>query len=173
MCTDVMTLIRDSVLETITVFMCKTSTSSGGTNMMVPMSSEHLMEFFNYDIYNSVESCICQAFCDVTGGDIPVKVKPEFTEAVVKEVIDEINSFPTLTTKAAKISRERSKRTLRGVISTMKTFLTGRGHAVKTKFQRTRRDIEPLTVGLPSEDSVQSRKKTKIPLWRRLFCCCC
>ncbi|XP_047423975.1 uncharacterized protein LOC124995560 [Mugil cephalus] len=182
MCLVVMTFIRDSVFEILSLSMCGSSTSSSEPTMTALMSSEHLMEFVNYDIYSSVETSLSEAFCDVTGGDVPVTIKPEFTEAIVKEVIDKINSSFTTNTQATRVKGDWFNRILNGAISTISTFLTGHGHAIKTRVKSAPTHREPFhgqqrlrTHPVPSEDPEPSRKKgkTKRPLQRRLFCCCC
>ncbi|XP_069366285.1 uro-adherence factor A-like [Paralichthys olivaceus] len=102
----------------------------------------------NSEIKNKVEICLSQAFCDVIGEDIPGRISPEFTEAIVTEVIDMVNpalsmvtqqsldteSLSTLDLPSIQVSRVRAAKTLAGAILTMQSYLTGGGHEIMRRF---------------------------------------
>ncbi|CAB1440032.1 unnamed protein product [Pleuronectes platessa] len=100
------------------------------------------------DMKNNVEICLIQAFSDVIGEDIPGRVSCEFTEAIVTEVMDVVNSvtskakqqsldsgsFSSIAPPSIQLSGASEARTLAGAILTMQSFLTGRTHEIMRKF---------------------------------------
>ncbi|XP_056224005.1 uncharacterized protein LOC130163690 [Seriola aureovittata] len=146
MCTDMLKNISDSVTRTI----LQSSSTSGTFNLTSPMSSEHMMKLFNCNIQSCVESSLSQAVCQVIGEDIPARISPELTQATVTEVLGEVNSV--LTTQASsstaapassRVSKDRAgEKCLAGAITTMKSFLTGRGTLVMRRIKK-RQSLEP------------------------------
>ncbi|XP_031176310.2 uncharacterized protein LOC116065008 [Sander lucioperca] len=175
MCTDVLRFISDSVIKIVLQSMCQLSATSGTLTLRRPLSSKHLMEYFNYNFQSSLESSFSQAFCEIIGSDIPVRISHKFTEAIVGEVIEEVNSaisvaiqasldggFSSATVLAScQMSKDRAaKKSLAGAIATMKSFLTGRGTAVKRRIQ-TKSGVDP--------DVKEVSTKKKESLWKRFF----
>ncbi|XP_028451734.1 uncharacterized protein LOC114567040 [Perca flavescens] len=175
MCTDVLRFISDSVIKIVLQSMCQLSATSGTLTLRRPLSLKNLLEYLNYNFENSLESSFSQALCEIIGADTPVRISPKFTEAIVGEVIEEVNSAISVAIQASldggssgatvpascQMSKDRAaKKTLAGAIATMKSFLTGRGTAVKRRIQ-TKSGLEP--------DVKEVSTKKKESLWKRFF----
>ena len=175
MCTDVLRFISDSVIKIVLQSMSQLSATSGTLTLRRPLSLKNLMEYLNYNFQNSLESSFSQALCEIIGADTPVRISPKFTEAIVGEVIEEVNSAisvaiqasldggsssATVTARCQMTKDRAAKKTLAGAIATMKSFLTGRGTAVKRRIQ-TKSGLEP--------DVKEVSTKKKESLWKRFF----
>ncbi|XP_069366290.1 fap1 adhesin-like [Paralichthys olivaceus] len=134
-------LMNKNSLRTYLLSFTKLSNTSSNLTPERPSSS-------NSEIKNKVEICLSQAFCDVIGEDIPGRISPEFTEALVTEVIDMVNpalsmvtqqsldteSLSTLALPSIQVSRVRAAKILAGAILTMQSYLTGGGHEIMRRF---------------------------------------
>lgn len=179
MCTQVLKFISDMVFKTVLQSIRQSSSTSGTFNLMSPMSSESLMEIFNYNILSSVENSLSQAFCDVIGSDIPVRISPKFTKAIASEVLNEgvsvisvaiqdsLNGGPSssMAPASCRVSKDRAaEKCLAGAISTMKSFLTGQVTVVKRRITTQKgSDNKNKT---PARGHSARRKES---LWRRCF----
>lgn len=176
MCTNVLRFISESVAKNVL------EATSGIMTLWSPLSSAPLTEYFGItedNMQRSLESSFSQALCDVVGADNPGRISPKFTEAIAGQVIDEVNSVLSVAmqesldrgsssiTAAAScwVSKDRAKKkALEGAITTMKSVLTGRGTAVKSRIQTVldcNSKEETLAGGCEGK-----RRKSK---WKRCF----
>ncbi|CAB1443551.1 unnamed protein product [Pleuronectes platessa] len=114
------------------------------------------------DMQKNVEICLIQAFSDVIGEDIPGRISCEFTEAIVTEVMDVVNSvtsmakqqlldtgsFSAFAPPSIQLSGVSEARTLAGAIMTMESFLTGRTHEIM--IDEAQEEEEEATIGTTS-----------------------
>ncbi|XP_045899932.1 uncharacterized protein LOC123967748 isoform X2 [Micropterus dolomieu] len=185
MCTDVLRFISESVTKQVLQAIHQDQSSNNDTmTLRSPLSSAPLIDSLGITEYNmqrSLESSFSQALCDVFGTDTTGRISPKFTEAIAGEVINEINSVLSV---AIQVSLDRSchsvtaaacdqvtndraaKKTLEGAISTMKSFLTGQGTAMRRRIQTDKvSDFDSKEV-TPASGCKGKRKKSQ---WKRCF----
>ncbi len=147
MCAKVLRFISESVAKNIL------EATSGILTLWSHLSSAPLTEYFGITqdhMQKTLENSFNQALCDIIGEQNPGKISPKFTEAIAAEVIDEVNSVLSMTMQASVdggspsitaaascwVPKDRYKKAaLEGALTTMKSFLTGRGTAVKRRIQ--------------------------------------
>ncbi|XP_044052028.1 flocculation protein FLO11-like [Siniperca chuatsi] len=185
MCTDVLRFISESVAKNVLQAIRQDQGSTFGTlTLRSPLYSAPLTEYLGITEYNmqrSLESSFSQALCDVVGADTPGRISPKFTEAIAGEVIDEVNSVLSVAiqdsldggsssiTAAASclVSKDRAaKKTLEGAITTMKSFLTGRGTAIRRRIQADKALNHDTKEETPAGGCKGKRKKSQ---WKRCF----
>ncbi|XP_026219210.1 uncharacterized protein LOC113164235 [Anabas testudineus] len=175
MCMDILRFISNSVIAFV-LSIHQSAATSDTSDLKKPISSQHLMEFFNCNLQSLVESSFTEAVCEVLGADTPVRISPEFTEAMEAEVLHEVNSVLSVAKQASvdggscsttapptsQMSKKRtSEKTLAGAITTMKSFLTGRANAVRRRIV-TQKDLEP-TVSRKEETTTTTTTTTTTP----------
>ncbi|XP_044074927.1 uncharacterized protein LOC122886603 [Siniperca chuatsi] len=185
MCTDVLRFILESVAKNILQAIHQDQGSISGTlTLRSPLYSAPLIEYLGItenNMQRSLESSFIQALCDVVGADTPGRISPKFTEAIVGEVINEVNSVlsvaiqasvdggsSSITAAASRlVSKDRAaKKTLEGAITTMKSFLTGRGTAIRRRIQTDKGLNHESKEETPADGCKGKRKKSQ---WKRCF----
>lgn len=183
MCTDVQMFISDSVAKNVLQAIHQGQDYPSGTlSLTNSLSSAPLTEYFGiteHNVQRNLKSAFSQALCDIVGADTPGRISPTFTETITAEVIDKVNSVLSVAiqgsldggssgiTAAAScpVSKDRAaKKTLEGAISTMKSFLTGRGTVMKRKIQ-TDKSLDHDS----KEETPMGGCKSKKSQWKRCF----
>ncbi|XP_050926237.1 uncharacterized protein LOC108875805 [Lates calcarifer] len=170
MCVDVLKFTSDSVIRNVLESLAQSSTSSDTFTLKTPS-----------EIQRSVESSFSQAVCDIVGTDIPVRISPEFTEAIATAVLEVVTPVLSVAVQASvderstiatapaslQVSKDKvAKKTLAGAISTMKSLLTGRGAVIKRRVM-SQQGLEP---NKDEETPATGRNKKKNEsVWRRCF----
>ncbi|GLD69478.1 uncharacterized protein AKAME5_002079200 [Lates japonicus] len=170
MCVDLLKFTSDSVIKNVLESLAQSSTTSGTFTLKT-----------HYDIQRSVESSFSQAVCNIIGTDIPVRISPEFTEAIATEVlevvtpvlsvaiqasVDEQSSIATAPANVQVSKDKAAKKTLAGAISTIKSLLTGRGAVIKRRVM-SQQGLEP---NINEETPATGREdKKNESVWRRCF----
>lgn len=165
MCTDVLSFISESVINTALQKISATSDPFA----LSPSSVQKLTEGFNYNIQSSLECSFSQALRDINGVHIPVRVSPEFTDAIAVEVscalsvaIQTSLDGGSVPASCQETKDRAAKRTLPGAINTLKSFLTGRGTVVQKRIRKNTSFDEETDAGV--------KKPKKESMWRRWFC---
>ncbi|XP_018551243.1 uncharacterized protein LOC108896553 isoform X2 [Lates calcarifer] len=169
MCVDVLKFSSDSVIKNVLESLAQSSTSSGTFTLKT-----------HYDIQRSVERSFSQALCNIVGTDIPVRISPEFTEAIATEVFEAVTPVLSVAIQASvdersliatapanlQVSKDKAaKKTLAGAISTMKSLLTGRGAVIKRRVM-SQQGLEPNINKKPARGREDKKNES---LWRRCF----
>nr|XP_046259249.1 uncharacterized protein LOC124066673 isoform X2 [Scatophagus argus] len=173
MCTDLLKFISESVAQKVLQFL----------HLRSPLCSVNLTEFFGiteYSMQRCLESSFSQALSDIVGADNPGVISPKFTEDMAREITDELNSILSVAKQASLesessslpipvsclVSKDRAaKKTLEGAISTMKSFLTGRGITVKRRIHRDEGSPDTNKEETPARGGKRQRMKS----WKRWF----
>ncbi|GAA6234752.1 uncharacterized protein LOC108896553 isoform X2 [Lates japonicus] len=170
MCVDVLKFTSDSVIKNVLESLAQSSTTSGTFTLKT-----------HYDIQRSVESSFSQAICDIVGTDIPVRISPEFTEAIVTEVFEVVTPVLSVAIQASvdersmiatapdslQVSKDKAaKKTLAGAISTMKSLLTGQGAVIKRRVM-SQQGLEPNNSKETPATGREDKKNESV--WRRCF----
>ncbi|GLD66337.1 uncharacterized protein AKAME5_001773800, partial [Lates japonicus] len=169
MCVDVLKFSSDSVIRNVLESLAQSSTSSNTFTLKTPS-----------EIQRSVESSFSQAVCDIVGTDIPVRISPEFTEAIATEVLEVVTPVLSVAIQASvderssiatapaslQVSKDKAAKTLAGAISTMKSLLTGRGAVIKRRVM-SQQGLEPNKDEETPATGRNNKKNESV--WRRCF----
>ncbi|XP_034538784.1 uncharacterized protein LOC117812240 [Notolabrus celidotus] len=166
MCTDVIQYITDFVIRAVLQSIHRDSITTDAFTMRSPQFPE-LMEDFYCNIKDTFESSFGQALQDILGEDNPVKVAPEFSQAITGDVINEVNSALSVASQCSidvdspctvvpvsskNLKDKTTNKTLGGAVSTLQSLLTGRVTAIKRQMQTIKR----------SDSDVKEETETKV-----------
>ncbi|XP_034558090.1 uncharacterized protein LOC117826262 isoform X2 [Notolabrus celidotus] len=175
LCIDVLNFITNSVIKIVYQSIHQSSTTSDVLTPKSQTSSTRLTENFNDKIQGSFEKSFSQALHDVVGVDTHVRISSEFSQAIVGDVVREVTSAlhtliqapldedftGTPVPASCRVPKdEAGRKTLAGVIATMRSFLTGRVTSIKRKV---------LTKCSAEESKEKPTVQTWANQWERCF----
>ncbi|XP_034559847.1 flocculation protein FLO11-like isoform X1 [Notolabrus celidotus] len=175
LCIDVLIFITDSVIKIVYQSIHQSSTTSDVLTLKSQTSSTRLTENFNDKIQGSFEKSFSQALHDVVGVDTHVRISSEFSQAIAGDVVREVTSAlhtliqapldedftGTPVPASCRVPKDKAgRKTLAGVIATMRSFLTGRVTSIKRKV---------LTKCSTEESKEKPTVQTWANQWERCF----